>query len=159
MTEPDTTYRCDECGETFAVQQRYASHARTTGHNVSGTRTARPTPTSRLGKLITRFGPRDTDGDGDLDVKRLGFVAFLVGLIAGHTAMHNPAVLGDSALGILMTLAGGRAVSRPKRSPIPRDWFDSRHFDMILFGAAVGAALVVLPFDQLLHLAGTHAHP
>lgn len=152
---PDDQYECAECGDTFSIQQKYASHARTSGHNVSGNGVPDTVTPSVLRRAFAkiRFG-RDRDGDGTLDISRAQLYQQLavlaLGTVIGHTLAHDPTVAYQVITYASGLLFGGRAAASIKAVPIKPEWFNDKALNHLGIGIIFGAALVVLPWDSVI---------
>lgn len=162
-------YECAECTETFSSPQKYASHANSSGHDVTGAAetesadaemsesetedTAARGLTAALSRL--RFA-RDPDDDGAIEIKRRVLYSQLlvlaVGTVVGHTLAHDPSRAYQVITAAAAAVFGGRAVASVKFSPIPPELFDSKAFTQLGVGMLFGAALVVLPWSRLLEI-------
>ncbi|AUV81277.1 hypothetical protein C2R22_06030 [Salinigranum rubrum] len=157
--DADEGHRCAECGKTFDTLPSLRGHAGGTGHDIHGrTRQSPRRFARRLKTALNGLTPRDPDDDGDYDVPPQAWAGLMVGIIVGHTLAHDPTLLEENAVRILIGLATGAASSIPRKSPVKPEWLIGATIRMALVGIAFGILLVTVPFDQLVHQFGAHAH-
>lgn len=152
------SYRCAECGETFAVQQAYASHANATGHDVAGTRSdttrqTRSKPRRGLGRAYRLI----SDGE----VGRLDLLSFAFGSLAGIFLAHEPTILGDLAVTGGIAVTAYRVFLRVSNKEMGLQgiqYLDTFTAGVIFGFVGVTAAHQDMPLDQLAHGFGAHTH-